>query len=135
MAFIAECHEGEIQRLVRTVEKQDLVFRNAKSLRCRCDEGGAGGVRVKLQTLCRFGSILLCLRRRWERGFVGIEFDVGLVPRLFTGDIGGKTCEFTAEKTAHKASPSVRIRALAAWPVRPSAVAKAATSFATSLSA
>ena len=68
--------------------------------------------------------------RGGEGGFIGIEFGVHHVPGLFTGGVRGQGGVLGTEIAAHS-SPSVRIRADLAWAVRPSAVAKVATSWAT----
>ena len=65
---------------------------------------------------------------RGDRGLVGVEFDVLLVPGLLSGVYVSRPAYLVCKKSAHGVSSakagSNRMSTLRAWPVRPSFLAK-----------
>ena len=121
---VAEGHEGEIQNFITAVGKENFVFLNAVVFAGRRNQLPALRVGVELKVLRCLRRQLHRQRRGRKRGFVGIQLDVLHLLGLLSRGVGYQGGIFLTEKTAHASSSRVRIRALLAWPVRPSALAK-----------
>ena len=132
---VAEGHKGEIQDFVAAVGEENFIPFQSEAPAGLLHQIGALGVGIQLQILCRLRCQPDCLRGGREGGLVGVQLDIAHGFGLLSRGVGHQRGVLFTEKTTHCLSSSVRMRALLAWPVRPSALAKRATSSATAASA
>ena len=107
---VAKRHERKVQNVVRPVGDEDVFALYAVGRRERLAQLFRRGVGIKLQAFRR-------LRRRADRvlggregGFVGVQFDILLILRLFSGGVGLQRPEAFAQKTAQNSSTSGSMR-------------------------
>ena len=100
--FVTESPQRKEQILVAAVAGHDLGRLQAEMRRCRAQQLGTGGVGVKAQ-LFHLGFAHGCHHpgRRQIGAFVGIQFDVLLILRLFSRRVGGDSGQGRGKKTAH----------------------------------
>ena len=102
MALIAERPEREEEVLVAAVAGHDLLRLQTEVGCGRLEQVGTGGVGVKAQLF----HLVLAHGSDHRRGgqigaFVGVQFDVLLVLRLFARRIGGDSGQGRGKKTTH----------------------------------
>ena len=136
--LVAEGPQRKEQVLVAAVAGHDLVRLQTKVCGGRLEQVGTGGVGVKAKlfhlVLAHSGHHR---RGRQVRAFVGVQFDVLLILRLFTRGVGGDSFQPGRKEFTHGSSPhfSYRMVTLFAWACRPSRSAKSAMRGATAPSA
>ena len=120
MLFVAEGPQRKEQVLVAAVAGHDLIRLQPEVGRCCPQQVGTGGVGVKAE-LFHFGFTHRRHHRRGRqiRAFVGVQFDVLLVLRLFARRIGGDSGQGGGKKTAHEQYPPVFFYRQAASPSPP----------------
>ena len=89
--FAGKGHKGKVQDIVRPVGDKNVFRQNAIYLRQLLDERLAFriGVEAKILQFC-FSDGTHDLRRGRVGGFVGVQFDIGHIARLFAGRIDCK---------------------------------------------
>ena len=102
VALVTESPQRKEQILVAAVAGHDLGRLQAEMRRRRAQQLGTGGVGVKAQ-LFHLGFAHGCHHpgRRQIGAFVGIQFDVLLILRLFSRRIRGDSGQGRGKKTAH----------------------------------